>query len=140
MPPCKSSTPNSAELIIRAAILSDDRKSNWPEEAGVASSTIGHRLEKAVERLRIHLKTMGCIAANRWRSRRPDRSPSAPVRLAAVSPPLTANVMRIGLSGVPAAEGALLGGLLFKLFATAAAVLLIAAGIWFSIPHHQSPL
>ena len=93
--------------------------------AGVSPSTMSHHLDRAIEALRGHLKAMGCVGV----------TGSAAVLLealqaehssATVGQALTANLMKIGLSGVGAGASVSVAGWLIGV----AALLLVAIGGW----------
>src|SRR5205823_1184261 len=96
-------------------------------EAGVAPSTITHRLERAIERLRKHLKAMGCVATTAVGGAVVANFIATETASAAVPPALTANVMKIGLSGVGSNTTAATVGTIA--FATALKSILAAAAL-----------
>jgi RNA polymerase sigma factor (sigma-70 family) len=112
------------ELIIQRFFVGR-QQIDLAKEAGVAPSTINHRLDRAIEALRGNLKTLGCAVAAAT------LIPLLQAEHASASVPaaLTANIMKIGLTGVSGAATtlsapALVASLLLGLAA------LTSLGIW----------
>ncbi|MGA2442011.1 MAG: sigma-70 family RNA polymerase sigma factor [Tepidisphaeraceae bacterium] len=88
--------PDDRELIIQRFFVGRPQI-ELAQEAGVAPSTITHRLQQAVEALRGHLKALGCgIAATTVVATLLESEHAS----AAIPAMLTANIMKIGLTGV----------------------------------------
>jgi RNA polymerase sigma-70 factor (ECF subfamily) len=124
--------PEDRDLVIQRFFVGRPQV-ELAEEAGVAPSTITHRVERAVEALREHLKALGCgiVAATTVTTLL-----EAEHAAAAVPAPLTANIMKIGLTGitggvlsVPAVTTMLLLGL----------AALISAGVWLFTTFSPAP-
>jgi RNA polymerase sigma factor (sigma-70 family) len=95
--------------------------------AGVTPSTITHRLQKAIESLRRHLGTMGFAAATAGAAALAEILHSEHAS-AAVEKGLTANLMKIGLSGVAGSATVPVAAILIA----AALLLLLGLASWFA--------
>jgi RNA polymerase sigma factor (sigma-70 family) len=91
--------PTVRELIIQRYFVGRSQ-AELAAEAGVAPSTIAHRLEFAVEKLRRHLKAMGHGSLMAMGIGAVVMALEAEKAMACVPATLTANVMKIGLSGI----------------------------------------
>jgi RNA polymerase sigma factor (sigma-70 family) len=124
--------PEERELIVQRYFVGRPQV-ELATEAKVSPSAISHRLDRAIENLRHHLKGMGCVvAATAGLS-----TLLATEHTSAAPPPsLTANVMKIGLSGVPAAVVS--AGYWWAMLTVVAAVLVIVGGFWVMLRHSNS--
>jgi RNA polymerase sigma factor (sigma-70 family) len=126
--------PAERELIIQRYFVGRPQV-ELAADAGVSASAISHRLDQAIENLRRHLSARGCAitaAAGLTALLETEHASAAP------PPSLTANVMKIGLSGIPAAAGYGWAAPTAQV-AAIAAVFVIAAGLWIALRHSHSP-
>jgi RNA polymerase sigma factor (sigma-70 family) len=106
------------------------------EELGVAASTITHRLDRAIDALRAHLQSLGGGALSATGAAGVTELIKAEIASSVVPQALTANLMKIGLSGVSASAAtatgtALTGAVVAKIaLATVACAVLLVGGIW----------
>lgn len=102
--------PDQRELIVQRFFVGRPQV-EIAADAGVSPSTITNRLERAIERLRSNLKDLGCngLAAAGGAALLASLL-SAEHASAAVPAALTANVMKVGLSGTPKAAAAATAG------------------------------
>jgi RNA polymerase sigma factor (sigma-70 family) len=104
-------SPEQRDLIVQRYFVGR-QQIDLAAEAKVAPSTITHRLDRAIEQLRHHLKTVRCVAiAAGGTAVVANLLEAETASAAAVPAPLTANVMKFGLSGVPHAGTAAAGAL-----------------------------
>jgi RNA polymerase sigma-70 factor (ECF subfamily) len=94
--------PAERELIVQRFFVGRPQV-ELAGEAGVAPSTINHRLNTAIDHLRDHLKTAGYAVVAAALVNGLEREAAS----AAMSPALAAKVAGVGLTGVTAAAGGL---------------------------------
>jgi RNA polymerase sigma factor (sigma-70 family) len=116
------------ELIIQRYFVGRPQV-ELAQEANVAPSTITHRLDRAIDSLRKHLQALGCGTAMAGGAAALGGLLEAETASAAVPAALTANVMKIGLSGVTSAVAA--GGTMAvgTMLASIAAGIVVLAGV-----------
>lgn len=126
------------ELIIQR-YFTGRKQNDLAAAAGVSASTITHRLDHAIESLRHHLKGLGCGVLTAGTAAVVTGALTTEHASAAVPTSLTANIMKIGLSGATASPPvAVPASLTLKGLAAAAAAIVIGAGAWFSWSRLQS--
>ncbi len=121
--------PQERELIVQRYFVGRPQV-ELAAEAKVSPSAISHRLDRAIENLRRHLGAMGCAIVGLTVLLETEHASAAP------PPSLTVNVMKIGLSGVPAASVSASYG--WTILTAVAAVLVIFGGLWVTLRHSHS--
>jgi RNA polymerase sigma factor (sigma-70 family) len=128
------------ELIIQRFFVGRSQV-DLAAQAGVSPSAITHRISGAIEALRSHLKSLGCGAIATGGIAILISALEAEHASAAVPAALTANVLKIGLSGTPpraTAGGSAAFTASMKALALFILIIAVGAGILFSLFDNQS--
>jgi RNA polymerase sigma-70 factor (ECF subfamily) len=130
--------PEQMDLIVHRYFLGR-QQTELATERGLSQATISTRLEKAVQAVREQLKLMGCVTIAAGTAAAVATLLETESASAAVPAALTANLMKIGLTGAPAAAaGVSLFWILSGVMGIAAATA-IALGIWAALPKPPPP-
>ena len=135
--------PEQRELIIQRYFAGRPQV-ELAAEMHLAASTISYRLDTAIKALRHHLGTVGCASLAAGTSAAVVALLEAEQASAIVPAALTANLMKIGLSGVSATSAAVAGsiltaGMLKVLLGVAAVIVVAVAGVWVVVGRGSSP-
>ena len=135
--------PEQRELIIQRYFVGRPQV-ELAAEMNLAASTISYRLDRAIEALRHHLGALGCGRLAGGGTAVVVAMLEAEHASAAVPAALTANLMKIGLSGVSVTGAAVAGsivtaGMLKVVLGIAAAVVVAVAGVWIVAGRGSSP-
>lgn len=134
--------PEQRELIIQRYFVGRPQV-ELAAEMNLAASTISYRLDRAIEGLRQHLGTLGCGGLAGGGTAVVVAMLEAEHASAAVPAALTANLMKIGLSGVSATGATVAGsiltaGTLKVVLGIAAAIVVAVGGVWIVVGQGSS--